>query len=65
LMIPANLSPYYAEPHAMWYRIMSSLAAPTFISLSAFRITMPALREMKVGAANELMIRYHIAWGSA
>jgi uncharacterized membrane protein len=35
LMIPANLSPYYAEPHAMWYRIMSSLAAPTFISLSA------------------------------
>ena len=35
LMIPANLSPYYAEPHAMWYRIISSLAAPTFISLSA------------------------------
>ncbi|MBP1745850.1 MAG: hypothetical protein H6Q54_465 [Deltaproteobacteria bacterium] len=35
LMIPANLSPYYAEPHAMWYRVMSSLAAPTFISLSA------------------------------
>ena len=35
LMIPANLSPYYAEPHAMGYRIMSSLAAPTFISLSA------------------------------
>jgi uncharacterized membrane protein len=35
LMIPANLSPYYAEPHAMWYRFMSSLAAPVFISLSA------------------------------
>ena len=35
LMIPANLSPYYAEPHAMWYRFMSSLAAPMFISLSA------------------------------
>ena len=35
LMIPANLSPYYAEPHAMWYRIIGSLAAPTFISLSA------------------------------
>jgi uncharacterized membrane protein len=35
LMIPANLSPYYAEPHAMWYRFMSSLAAPMFICLSA------------------------------
>jgi uncharacterized membrane protein len=35
LMIPANLSPYYAEPHAMWYRFLSSLAAPMFISLSA------------------------------
>ena len=35
LMIPANLSPYYAEPHAMWYRAMSSLAAPMFICLSA------------------------------
>jgi uncharacterized membrane protein len=35
LMIPANLSPYYAEPHVMWYRFMSSLAAPMFISLSA------------------------------
>jgi uncharacterized membrane protein len=35
LMIPANLSPYYAEPHAMWYRFISSLAAPMFICLSA------------------------------
>ena len=35
LMIPANLSPYYAEPHAMWYRFVSSLAAPMFIFLSA------------------------------
>jgi len=44
LMIPANLSPYYAEPHAMWYRIMSSLAAPTFISLSAGMVILSSQR---------------------
>lgn len=42
LMIPANMSPYYAEPHAIWYRIMSSLAAPTFISLSAGMVILNA-----------------------
>ncbi len=35
LMIPANLSPYFTEPHPMWYRILGSFAAPTFIALSA------------------------------
>ncbi len=34
LMVPANFSPYFAEPHAEWYRIFSSLAAPAFIALS-------------------------------
>lgn len=35
LMIPANLAPYLAEPHTMWFRILGSFAAPTFIMLSA------------------------------
>ncbi|MBL0176772.1 MAG: DUF1624 domain-containing protein, partial [Ignavibacteria bacterium] len=35
LMIPANLAPYYAEPHEMWYRIFGSYAAPMFIAISA------------------------------
>lgn len=35
LMIPANLSPYLAEPHPLWYRILGSYAAPIFITLSA------------------------------
>ncbi len=35
LMIPANLAPYLAEPHPMWFRILGSYAAPMFISISA------------------------------
>lgn len=35
LMVPANLSPYFTEPHPMWFRILGSFAAPTFIMLSA------------------------------
>ena len=35
LMIPANLAPYYAMPHEMWYRIFGSYAAPMFVSISA------------------------------
>jgi len=35
LMIPANFAPYLAEPHAVWYRIAGSFAAPMFITLSA------------------------------
>lgn len=40
LMIPANLSPYLTEPHAMWFRILGSFAAPTFIMLSAGMIVL-------------------------
>ncbi|MBN1446650.1 MAG: DUF1624 domain-containing protein [Bacteroidetes bacterium] len=35
LMVPANLAPYFSEPHPMWFRILGSFAAPTFIMLSA------------------------------
>jgi uncharacterized membrane protein len=35
LMIPANLAPYLAEPHPLWFRILGSYSAPTFIMLSA------------------------------
>ena len=35
LMIPANLAPYLSEPHPMWFRILGSYSAPTFIMLSA------------------------------
>lgn len=35
LMVPANLAPYLSEPHSMWFRILGSFAAPTFIMLSA------------------------------
>jgi uncharacterized membrane protein len=35
LMVPANLAPYFGEPHPMWFRILGSFAAPTFIMLSA------------------------------
>jgi uncharacterized membrane protein len=35
LMIPANLAPYFAEPHPLWFRILGSFSAPTFIMLSA------------------------------
>ncbi|MCB2203822.1 DUF1624 domain-containing protein [bacterium] len=35
LMVPANLAPYFTEPHPMWFRILGSFAAPTFIMLSA------------------------------
>jgi uncharacterized membrane protein len=35
LMVPANLGPYFGEPHPMWFRILGSYAAPIFIMLSA------------------------------
>jgi len=40
IMIPANLSPWLGEPHALWYRIMDSYAAPTFIMVSAGMIVL-------------------------
>lgn len=42
LMIPANFSPYLSEPHALWYRILSSYAAPTFIMLSVGMVVLNA-----------------------
>ena len=41
-MVPANLSPYFSEPHPVWFRIMGSYAAPLFISLSAAMILLRA-----------------------
>jgi uncharacterized membrane protein len=35
LMIPANYSPLWTEPHPLWFRFLASLAAPTFILLSS------------------------------
>lgn len=40
IMIPANLSPWLGEPHALWYRLMASYAAPTFIMVSAGMIVL-------------------------
>jgi uncharacterized membrane protein len=40
IMIPANLSPWLGEPHAIWYRMMASYAAPTFIMVSAGMIVL-------------------------
>jgi len=42
LMVPANLSPYFSEPHPMWFRILGSFAAPTFIMLSAGMVILTA-----------------------
>lgn len=44
LMIPANLSPYFSEPHPMWYRVLGSYAAPVFIALSAGLVRMRSER---------------------
>ena len=40
LMVPANLAPYLSEPHSIWFRILGSFAAPTFIMLSAGMIVL-------------------------
>ena len=44
LMVPANLAPYFAEPHPMWFRILGSFAAPTFIMLSAGMVVLTGER---------------------
>ncbi len=44
LMVPANLAPYFAEPHPMWFRILGSFAAPVFIMLSAGMVILTAER---------------------
>jgi uncharacterized membrane protein len=43
-MIPANLSPLLVEPHALWFRIISSFAAPVFVMLSAGMVELTASR---------------------
>ena len=47
LMVPANLSPYLAEPHAMWFRILGSFAAPVFVMLSAGMVILTAERHSR------------------
>lgn len=44
LMVPANLAPYFTEPHPMWFRILGSFAAPTFIMLSAGMVVLTGER---------------------
>jgi uncharacterized membrane protein len=42
LMIPANLAPFLTETHPLWFRIIGSYAAPTFIALSAGMVVLRA-----------------------
>jgi len=39
IMLPANMAALiYAEPHALWFRIFSSFAAPTFVFVSGMMV---------------------------
>ncbi|MFY9269209.1 MAG: heparan-alpha-glucosaminide N-acetyltransferase domain-containing protein [Candidatus Manganitrophaceae bacterium] len=39
IMLPANMAAVvYAEPHAGWFRVLSSFAAPTFVSITGMMI---------------------------
>ena len=41
IMVPANISAsVYAEPHAVWFRLFSSLAAPLFVAIAGFMIAL-------------------------
>ena len=44
IMIPANLAPYLADPHPVYFRFSSSLAAPLFIMISAGMVLLTASR---------------------
>jgi uncharacterized membrane protein len=54
-MIPANFSPYLAEPHALWLRIVGSYAAPIFIMLSTGMVILHAAKHD---------IRYYLVRGA-
>lgn len=41
IMVPANMAAgAYAEPHALWFRVFSSFAAPLFIGVSGMMISL-------------------------
>jgi uncharacterized membrane protein len=43
-MVPANLAATsYSEPHAGWFRVLSSLAAPTFILVAGMMVAFGAI----------------------
>jgi uncharacterized membrane protein len=43
IMVPANMAAsVYAEPHAFWFRVASSFAAPTFITVAGMMIVLGA-----------------------
>lgn len=42
LMIPANLSLLWSQPHPLWFRILASFAAPIFIMLSTGMVILNA-----------------------
>lgn len=45
IMVPANMAPsVYAEPHAFWFRLVSSFAAPTFIAISGLMIALTSIK---------------------
>lgn len=53
IMVPANMSSsVYAEPHAFWFRVVSSFAAPTFIAIAGMMVALAASRG-------------HYGWGKA
>jgi len=46
VMLPANMSATsYAEPHPMWFRIFSSLAAPLFIFVAGMMVAFSGTRK--------------------
>jgi Predicted membrane protein len=45
IMIPANMSAVsYADPHPLWFRIFSSLAAPLFIFIAGMMVASSSVR---------------------
>jgi len=48
IMVPANMSAsIYAEPHAFWFRVVSSFAAPVFIAVAGMMVTLSAGRRTR------------------
>jgi uncharacterized membrane protein len=45
VMVPANMAAYvYDEPHAFWFRVASSFAAPTFVAVAGMMVALAAGR---------------------
>jgi len=43
IMVPANMAAsVYAEPHAFWFRVLSSFAAPTFVAVAGMMVALTA-----------------------